>query len=66
MRKTKIKMHEIKASQIIDKVKRLFLKANYHIDPGLLELLQKALKEESLFKKKEERELLRGGKVARA
>jgi len=40
-------MREIKASQIIDKVKELFLKANYHIDPDLLKLLQKTLKEET-------------------
>lgn len=46
-RKTKIKMRKIKASQIIDKVKELFLKANYHIDPDLLKLLQKTLEEET-------------------
>ncbi|NCO24623.1 MAG: fumarate hydratase [Candidatus Infernicultor aquiphilus] len=40
-------MREIKASQIIDKVKELFLKANYHIDPDLLKLLQKTLEEET-------------------
>ena len=45
--KRKIKMREIKASQIIDKVKELFLKANYHIDPDLLKLLQKTLEEET-------------------
>ena len=45
--KRKIKMREIKASQIIDKVKELFLKANYHIDPNLLKLLQKTLEEET-------------------
>jgi fumarate hydratase subunit alpha len=43
----RIKMREIKASQIIDKVKELFLKANYHIDPDLLKLLQKTLEEET-------------------
>ncbi len=46
-RKTKIKMRKIKASQIIDKVKELFLKANYHIDLDLLKLLQKTLEEET-------------------
>jgi len=46
-RKTKIKMRKIKASQIIDKVKELFLKANYHIDPDLLKLLQKTLEVET-------------------
>lgn len=40
-------MRKIKASQIIDKVKELFLKANYHIDPDLLKLLQKTLEEET-------------------
>jgi fumarate hydratase subunit alpha len=40
-------MREIKASQIIDKVKELFLKANYHIDPDLLKLLQMTLEEET-------------------
>jgi fumarate hydratase subunit alpha len=40
-------MREIKTSQIIDKVKELFLKANYHIDPDLLKLLQKTLEEET-------------------
>jgi hypothetical protein len=30
-RKTKIKMREIKASQIIDKIKKLFLQTNYYI-----------------------------------
>jgi fumarate hydratase subunit alpha len=40
-------MREIKASQIIDKVKELFLKANYHIGPDLLKLLQKTLEEET-------------------
>lgn len=37
-----VKMREIKTSQIIDKVKELFLKANYYIDLDLLKLLQKA------------------------
>ena len=41
--KRKIKMREIKTSQIKNKVKELFLKANYHIDPDLLKLLQKTL-----------------------
>ena len=45
--KRKIKMREIKTSQIKNKVKELFLKANYHIDPDLLKLLQKTLKEET-------------------
>jgi fumarate hydratase subunit alpha len=40
-------MREIKASQIIDKVKELFLKVNYYIDPDLLKLLQKSLEEET-------------------
>ena len=40
-------MREIKASQIIDKVKELFLNANYHIDPDLLKLLQNTLEEET-------------------
>ena len=40
-------MRKIKASQIIDKVKELFLKANYHIDPDLLKLLQKTLEVET-------------------
>jgi len=47
MRKPKIKMSKIKASQIIGKVKELFFKANYHIDPDLLKLLQKTLEEET-------------------
>jgi len=42
-----VKIREIKTSQIIDKVKELFLKANYHIDPDLLKLLQKTLEEET-------------------
>ena len=40
-------MREIKASQIIDKVKELFLKANYHIDQDLMHRLDEALKEET-------------------
>jgi len=40
-------MREIKASQIKEKVKELFLKANYHIDQDLMQQLEKALKEET-------------------
>ena len=40
-------MREIKASQIKEKVKELFLKANYHIDQDLMQRLEKALKEET-------------------
>jgi len=39
-------MREIKASQIKNKVKELFLRANYYIDLDLIKLIQKSLKEE--------------------
>jgi len=42
-----VKMREIKASQIIDKVKELFLKANFYINPDLMQRLKKALEEEN-------------------
>src|SRR5665648_200904 len=42
-----VKMHEIKASQIIDKVKKLFLKSNYNINQDLIKLLQQAQKKET-------------------
>ena len=41
--KRKIKMRKIKVSQIKDKVKKLFLKANYHIDQDLIQRLAGAL-----------------------
>jgi len=40
-------MRKVKVSQIKNKVKELFLKANYHIDQELMDLLQKSLKEET-------------------
>jgi len=40
-------MREIKANQIKNKVKELFLKANYHINQDLMKLLQRAQKEET-------------------
>jgi len=40
-------MRKIKANQIKDKVKELFLKANYHIDQDLMQRLEDALKEET-------------------
>ena len=40
-------MKEIKAGQIKDKVKELFLKANYHIGKDLMDRLEEALKEET-------------------
>jgi len=40
-------MREIKTSKIKDKVKELFLKANYHIDQDLMQRLEEALKEET-------------------
>ncbi len=40
-------MRKIKANQIKDKVKVLFLKANYHIDQDLILRLEEALKEET-------------------
>ncbi len=39
-------MREIKANQVKDKVKELFLKANYHIDKDLMNRLEEALDEE--------------------
>lgn len=39
-------MRKVKTSQIKDKVKKLFLKANYHIDQDLMQLLEEAQKEE--------------------
>jgi len=41
------RMREIKANQIKDKVKELFLKANFYINPDLIQRLKKALKEEN-------------------
>jgi len=40
-------MREIKTSQIKDKVKELFLKANYHLDQELMHRLEEALEEET-------------------
>jgi len=40
-------MREVKSSQIKDKIKGLFLKANFYINPDLMQRLEKALKEES-------------------
>jgi len=40
-------MREIKANQITDKIKELFLKANFYINPDLMQRLGKSLKEES-------------------
>jgi len=40
-------MRKIKTSQIKDKVKELFLKANYHLDQDLMHRLDEALKEET-------------------
>lgn len=40
------RMREIKASQIKDKIKELFLKANYYISKDLVNLLQEALEQE--------------------
>jgi len=40
-------MREIKANQIKDKVKELFLKANFYINPDLMQRLKKALVEEN-------------------
>jgi fumarate hydratase subunit alpha len=40
-------MREIKANQIKDKVKELFLKANFYINPDLAQRLEKALEEEN-------------------
>jgi len=41
------RMREIKANQIKDKVKELFLKANFYINPDLMQWLKKALVEEN-------------------
>jgi len=41
------RMREIKANQIKDKVKELFLKANFYINPDLMQRLKKALVEEN-------------------
>ena len=46
-RKKKIKMREIKANQIKDKIKELFLKANYYISKDLMNQLQEALEQET-------------------
>lgn len=46
-RKINIKMREIKASQIKDKIKELFLEANYHISKDLMSRLQEALEQET-------------------
>jgi len=40
-------MRKIKANQIKDKVKELFLKANYHLDQDLMHRLEDALEEET-------------------
>ena len=40
-------MRQIKASQIKDKVKELFLKANYHLDQDLMHRLEGSLEEET-------------------
>lgn len=40
-------MREVKSSQIKDKVKELFLKANFYINPDLIQRLRKALGEEN-------------------
>ena len=40
-------MRKIKTSQIKDKVKELFLKANYHLDQDLMHRLEEALEEET-------------------
>ncbi len=40
-------MTEIKANQIKNKVKELFLKANFYINPDLMQRLKKALEEET-------------------
>src|SRR5680860_968071 len=42
-----VKMREIKANQIKDKVKELFLEANYHINQDLMIRLQEALEQET-------------------
>ena len=40
-------MREIEANQIKDKIKELFLKANFYINPDLTQRLEKALEEEN-------------------
>ena len=40
-------MREVKSSQITDKIKELFLKANFYITPDLIQRLKKALEEEN-------------------
>jgi len=40
-------MNKIKSIQIKDKVKELFLKANYHINQDLMKLLQQAQRKET-------------------
>ena len=40
-------MREIQANQIKDKIKELFLKANFYIGPELMQRLKNALKEET-------------------
>jgi len=40
-------MREIRANQIKDKIKELFLKANFYINPELMQRLKKALEEET-------------------
>ncbi len=40
-------MREIKANQIKDKIKELFLKANFYINPELIQRLKKALEKET-------------------
>ncbi|GAH59237.1 unnamed protein product, partial [marine sediment metagenome] len=40
-------MREIKANQIKNKVKELFLKSNFYINPDLMQRLKKALEEET-------------------
>jgi fumarate hydratase subunit alpha len=47
LKKRKKKMRKIKANQIKDKVKELFLKANYHLDKDLMHRLEGALEEET-------------------
>ena len=46
-KRAKKKMRKIKTSQIKDKVKELFLKANYHLDQDLMHRLEEALEEET-------------------
>ena len=53
-RKINIIMREIKTRQIKDKIKELFLKANYYISKDLMNQLQEALEQEiSLLSSKE-------------